>query len=653
MTAPTPSTALVVVDVQRDFLARPGLTPSADHLVARVAGLVDAFRIRGLPVMHVQTSTRADGADRMPHWRDRGVTACVEGTVGAEAPDGARPAEGELLVTKQHYRGFVDPEVAPWLRQRGVERVVVCGLYTHACVRETVLDAYEAGFDVWVAADAVATPEPLHGMLTQRWLEARAARFEPLAAVVAALDGESPPAHLLHRDPCDSAQIVTEVPRTGRGDVGRAVDAAAAAQIEWQARRASERAEYLDAWAAVLEDRAEALTAQIVREVAKPQAAAADEVRRAIGHVRTSAALARGDVAAPHEVAPGVAVRHHPVGVIGIVMPWNNPLALPVGKIAPALGFGNAVVCKPAPEGTATAWALRDSLVDAGIPAALLQVVPGEVDTAEALIDAPRVDAIAVTGSVATGRAVVARCGMHAKPLQAELGGNNAVIVLADADLEGIVRPLVRGAYSYSGQRCTAIRRFVVDGSVAARFETLLTAEIGRLVIGDPADPATDVGPLISLAARDRVALVVDDAVRDGARLVCGGRVPDDFTHGAWYAPTLLADVAATARVAQEETFGPVTVLLTVHGVDEAIAVANGVEQGLVAAVCTSDAVARGRVLDALRAGILQVGAGALPVHPDAPFGGWKASGFGPPEHGVWDAAFATRPQAVYGGDGS
>lgn len=650
MTARTPSPALVVVDVQRDFLARPGLTPSADHLVARVTAIVDAFRTRGLPVMHVQTRTRADGGDRMPHWRDLGVTACVEGTVGAAAPDGVGPAAGELLVTKQHYRGFGDPVVAPWLRERGVERVVVCGLYTHACVRETVLDAYEAGFEVWVAADAVATPEPLHGMLTRQWLEARAARFEPIATVVAALDGDAPPTSLLHHDPCDPTKVVTEVPRTARDDVRRAAEAAAVAQVAWKARPASERAEHLDAWAAVLEHRAEPLTAQIVREVAKPRAAAADEVRRAIGHVRTSAALARGEVAATSDVAPGVAVRHHPVGVIGIVMPWNNPLALPVGKIAPAIGFGNAVVCKPAPEGTATAWMLRESLVDAGVPADLLQVVPGGVDTAEALIDDPLVDAIAVTGSVATGRAVVARCGIHAKPLQAELGGNNAVIVLPDADLEAIVRPLVQGAYSYSGQRCTAIRRFVVDASVAARFEALLVAEIDRLVVGDPSDPATDVGPLISLAARDRVASVVDEAVRDGARVVAGGRVPEGFAHGPWYAPTLLTDVVAASRVAQEETFGPVTVVLAVDGVDEAIAVANGVEQGLVAAVCTSDAAARNRVLDALHAGILQVGAGALPVHPDAPFGGWKASGFGPPEHGVWDATFATRPQAVYGG---
>ena len=652
MTPPTPSTALVVVDVQRDFLARPGLTPSAEHLVARVAELVAAFRARGLPVLHVQTRTRADGADRMPHWREFGLTACVEGTPGAEAPGGVGPHDGELLVTKQHYRGFGDPVVAPWLRARGVDRVVVCGLYTHACVRETVLDAYEAGFEVWVATDAVATPEPLHGMLTQQWLEARAARFEPIAAVVAALDGDDAPSFLLHRDPCDSTRVLTEVPLTGRGDVRRAAEAAAAGQVEWAARPASERAERLDVWAAVLEDRAEELSDQIVREVAKPRAAADDEVRRAIGHARTSAALVRGDIAATREVAPGVAVRHHPVGVIGIVMPWNNPLALPVGKIAPAIGFGNAVVCKPAPEGTATAWALRRSLADAGIPVDLLQVVPGAVDTAEALIGDPRVEAIAVTGSVATGRAVAARCGMHGKPLQAELGGNNAVIVLADADLEEIVGPLVQGAYSYSGQRCTAIRRFVVDASVAERFEALVTAEIERLLIGDPSDRATAVGPLISLAARDRVARVVDDAVRDGARLVCGGRVPEGFTHGAWYAPTLLADVDPDARVAQEETFGPVTVLLTVDGVDEAIAVANGVEQGLVAAVCTGDAGTRRRVLDALRAGILQVGAGALPVHPDAPFGGWKASGFGPPEHGVWDAAFATRPQAVYGGDG-
>ena len=643
-------TALVVVDVQRDFLDRPGLTPSADVLVARVAALVAAFRSRGAPVVHVQTRTRADGADAMPHWRDRGVRACVEGTPGAASPAGVAPETGELVARKQHYRGFVDPTIVPALRERAVARVVVCGLYTHACVRETVLEAYEAGFDVWVASDAVSTPEPLHGILTREWLEARAARFASSAAVVDALDGrEGAPRHIVHRDPGDASRVLGDVAVDGADSVHAVAVAAADAQRAWASRPASERAARLDAWAAVLEARSDSLTELVVHEVAKPRAAAADEVRRAVGHVRAAAVLVRGDVAVTTALAPGVAVRHAPVGVVGIVMPWNNPLALPVGKIAPAVGFGNGVVFKPAPEGSLNGAALLDSLAAAGIPAGLVGMVTGAAETAEALVDEPLVDAVAVTGSIATGRAIAARCARRGKPLQAELGGNNAAVVLADADLDAVVGPLVAGAYSYAGQRCTAIRRFVVDDAIADRFEELARAAVAALPVGAPTDPETVVGPLISLAARDRVARIVDEAVAAGARVVCGGRVPEGLEHGAWYAPTLLADVDPESVVAREETFGPVTVLLRVHGIDEALRVANGVEQGLVAAVCTEDPAARRRLVDGLVAGIVQVGPGPVPVHPDAPFGGWKASGMGPPEHGVWDAAFATRPQAVYG----
>jgi acyl-CoA reductase-like NAD-dependent aldehyde dehydrogenase len=351
-------------------------------------------------------------------------------------------------------------------------------------------------------------------------------------------------------------------------------------------------------------------------------------------------------------VAPSVTVRNRPVGVIGILMPWNNPLALPCGKIAPALAFGNAIVFKPAPEGAATALALRESLADARIPSGLVSVVMGAVETAEAIIDEPLVNAVAVTGSIATGRATTARCGITGKPLQAELGGNNAAIVLADADLDDVVPTLIRGAFSYAGQRCTALRRFVVVAPVVKRFETIAAAVVDELVVGDPRDQRTEVGPLISTTARDRVAAAVAHARDEDVRVLRGGFVPPHLAHGAWYAPTLLAADDRDSEIVQEETFGPVAVVQVAADLDDALAAANGVVHGLVMAICTNQSAARRKVIEDAAVGIVQVGAGPLPVHPDAPFGGWKASGFGPPEHGEWDAAFATRPQAVYGDEG-
>ena len=192
MSAAPRRTALVLVDLQHDYLARPGLVPPASELVTHAACLLDGFRDLGLPVVHVHTRTRADGTDRMPHWRERGITACVEGTAGAETPSPLEPRAEELVATKQYYRGFADPAVEPWLRARDVERVVVAGIYTHACVRETAIDAYERGYEVWVGGDAVGSTEPAHSDATRAWLETRAARFRTTRAILADLGLEGP-----------------------------------------------------------------------------------------------------------------------------------------------------------------------------------------------------------------------------------------------------------------------------------------------------------------------------------------------------------------------------------------------------------------------------------------------------------------------------
>ena len=643
-------TALLLVDLQHDFLVREGLEPPAPTLVTRVADLLTAFRTHGAPVAHLRTRVRADASDAMPHWRAAGTLACIEGTPGAAAPPALVEQPGELVVHKQHYRGFNDL-LDVWLRSRDVTNVVIAGVYTHACVRETALDAYERGYRVTVASDAVASTEPVHAAETRRWLEARAAAFRASREVLGEdRDGSaaSTRAVVRHHDPCRNDRVLHEVPIGTADDVRIAVGTVAGARPEWQAASAETRAAALDRWADRLSDAAEMLRDAIVEEVAKPLTAAEDEVRRAIAHVRAAAALAREVHGGPRALTDGVAVRSRPVGIVGILMPWNNPLALPVGKIAPALAFGNGVVFKPAPEGTATAGAFLDEFVAAGLPPELLALVTGDASTGAAIADAPGIDALAITGSIAAGRAVAARCAATGKALQAELGGNNAAIVW-DHDLATHVPALVRAAYSYSGQRCTAIRRFVVHEARVEELVALVTDAIDALVVGEPADPATDIGPLISSAARDRIAAVVARARDSGAELVVGGDIPPSLAHGAWYRPTVLVTGDRDTEIVQEETFGPVVVIQPAADLDDAIAAANGVVQGLVMAVCSTDSAVRARVRDAAEVGIVQLGAGPVPVHADAPFGGWKASGFGPPEHGEWDAWFATRLQAVYG----
>lgn len=668
-------TALLLVDLQNDFLALPGLVPEVDVLCGKAASLLRGFRELRLPVAHAHTVTRADGSDRMPHWRRLGITRCVEGTPGAEPPPPLAPLAGELVARKRYYSAFGDPRLEAWLRERRVERLVVAGVYLHGCVRASALDAYERGYEVWVADDAVGTSEPLHGELSRAWLRERAASFRGVRDVLAALgagadaagargrsrdpgrelpvaviEGRARPAgshgRFEHRDPCRTARILCEVPLGGAAEIEEAARACAQAGRSWARADPALRAGLLERWASDLEANRALFGELLVREVAKPRPFAEEELGRAVAHARVAAELARTPGALP--VAPGVSARARPLGVVGLLTPWNNPLAIPVGKIAPALALGNAVVLKPAPAACETALALVESLERAGLPGGLVNVVLGGAEAARALCREPGVAAVSLTGSIATGRVVAALCAEAPKPLQAELGGNNAAIVLADADLERVVPQLVQAAFGFAGQRCTAIRRLVVERAIASRFEALAAEAMGALCVGDPADPSTAVGPLISAEKREQVMAAIERARAGGARLVAGGFVPPSLAHGAWLLPALLADVDPRSRLAQEETFGPVALLQVARDLDDALAIANGVPQGLVLAVHTRDAGARARVLEAAQAGIVQLAAGPLAVHPRAPFSGWKASGLGPPEHGVWDAAFYARTQAVY-----
>ncbi|HVN83343.1 MAG TPA: aldehyde dehydrogenase family protein [Candidatus Binatia bacterium] len=663
--------ALLLVDLQNDFLARPALTPSADALCQRATTLLRAARRHALPIAHAHTVTRADGADRMPHWQRRGVMECVEGTRGVLPPAALAPVDGELVLRKRFFSAFGDPRLDPWLREHGVRRLIVAGVYLHGCVRSTVLDAYERDYEVCVADDAVGTTEPLHAEITRSYLGERAASFRGVAGIIAELDGSDgmevrggerlpvaviagarrsrdSPRRFIHRNPCRTSEVLSQVPLADAAEVEAAVHAAQQTLDSWAARKPSERGDCLERWADEIEARRAQLVNLIVREVAKPRRFAEEEIGRAVAHVRIAAELARDPALQSQPVAPGVAAAQRPLGVVGLITPWNNPLAIPVGKIAPAVGFGNTVVFKPAPEASMTATAIVDSLEHVCVPPGVVNVVCGDADTVRALCGEPRVAAIAVTGSIATGRTVAALCADSMKPVQAELGGNNAAIVLRDADLDALVPGLVRGAFGFAGQRCTAIRRFVVEEAVRDRFVTLARAAVAALHIGDPDDPATEVGPVISIEKRDRVVALIEGAVADGARLIAGGVLPHDLAHGAWLTPALLFEANPRSRVAQEETFGPVAVILPARDLDDAIAIANGVPHGLLMSVHTRDARARAHVREAAQAGIVQLGSGPLAVHPRAPFVGWKASGLGPPEHGVWDAAFYTRVQAVY-----
>ena len=663
--------ALLLIDLQEDFLNRPGLVPEKSNLVERCGVLLDGWRRAGLSVLHAYTIVSPDGADRMPHWKKKDYWACVEGTPGSRPPPILAPRLDEAVFRKTMFSAFGNSGLDEALRALGVDTLVLGGVYLHSCVRATALDAYARGFEVWIAADAVGSTEPGHALMSRRYLDARAASFESSRAILARVGGERPRKidgeilpvanvagrwlaasdHELieKRNPSAWDDVPVHVPAAKPGDISEAGRSAAAAQIEWQRKPAPERASVLRLWASRLRARQDRLAQLMAHEIGKPVADAVRELIRASDLVELAADLAEREPDAFAVGRSGAMARRRPLGVVGLITPWNNPIGIPVGKIAPALAFGNAALWKPAWQAPRSAMAVIDSLEEAGLRNGLVNLVMGGAEAAEHVILDPNVAAVSLTGSFATGRLAQALCAEAGKPLQAELGGNNGAIVMPDCDVARFAPALARGAFAFSGQRCTATRRFIVHESLRPRFDQALIAAAKMLRIGLPAAPETALGPLSSRVAQMRVQTAIADAVAAGARLLGGGGVPDGYSQGCWLEPAILACDDHDAAIVQEETFGPVAVIETARNFEDALEKLNGVPQGLVASLYSDDRALRRRFAEEAAAGMLRFNETGFDIDPGAPFLGWKTSGLGPPEHGVWDRDFYTRPQAVYG----
>lgn len=657
------TTALLLVDLQNDFLRREGLFPAAADIVDRCTELLWAFRRNGWPVFHCRTHVARDGRDRMPHWIENGVFECVEGSAGAQAPEPLAERDGEPVFHKRFFSGFEASGLDAALRERKVDHVVVAGVYLHGCVRATVLEAYQRGYRVSVAREATGSTELLHAEVTRDWLDGRAAKVLGMRALLRSLgDATLPPfpaaasgcidgrwhdadgdhGGYVHRDPERPADVLHRIAFATPGQVREAVAVAHRAQPAWEAAPLQARREGLLAWKAAMAGQRETIVASMVRGVGKPRAAANEEFDRALRHIDSSVRLA----AEAQPISDGVEVAHRAVGTIAAITPWNNPVAIPVAKLAAALVQGNTVVWKPASQSTGCARLVLETLAASGLPTGLVQLLHGDAECVRELVRAPGIAAVAMTGSEAAGAQVRAWCALHAKPLQAELGGNNAALVMADADVDAAVAALVPAAYSYSGQRCTAIRRLVVVAPIADAFRQRWVEAVARLRIGAADEQDTDIGPLISVRQYERIASAVGDAISRGARCVTGGR---GHARGRlWFSPTLLECADPQDPIVQRETFGPVAVLQIADDAAHAIRLANAVPQGLLGAVFTRDPVACRRIGDALQVGILRLAGNIQRIDPDAPFGGWKGSQIGPPEHGAWDRQFFGRPQARY-----
>ncbi|MCC7407464.1 MAG: aldehyde dehydrogenase family protein, partial [Phycisphaeraceae bacterium] len=558
---------------------------------------------------------------------------------------------GERVVHKAGYNAFVDGGLAKALGESGCDQVVLAGVHLHACVRSIATECLERNLRVTIAADAVGSHDPLHAAATRRWLSERSVRFLGVGEILEELEGRGR-AGLVHRSPRDVNEMLFEVRTASRAEVEVAVGKAVHAQGSWRRSRWAERQRILTHVSERLEREAEAWARQMAVEIGKPVRHAREEVVRAAKNVRDIVRLATTvDVTGPDG---GTGVRHRPLGVVAVITPWNNPLAIALGKIAAAVAYGNTVVWKPSPAGTRLAERLMEELAEAGMPEGVVEMAPGDHTVAQWLAMHRGVDAVTFTGCTPAGHAMQEICGRRMAPLQAELGGNNAAIVWSDADLGYAAGQVASGAFAFAGQRCTANRRAIVANDVYESFVEKVKTATARLAWGEPLDEGTEIGPLISVGHRDRLLGVLDRARgRAGVRAIMvphegvAGDRPWERS-GAYMAPRIVCCEDPGDVVVQEEMMGPVLVVQRAGDFEEAMRLCNGVRQGLAAAIFTGRRELRERFRDEARAGIIKVNSSTAGVDVALPFGGWKASGIGPPEHGEGDRLFYTRMQAIY-----
>jgi aldehyde dehydrogenase (NAD+) len=350
-------------------------------------------------------------------------------------------------------------------------------------------------------------------------------------------------------------------------------------------------------------------------------------------------------------VRPGIDIEitREPVGVVGLITPWNFPIAIPAWKIAPALAYGNCVVFKPADLVPATAHALSQIIANAGVPPGVFNLVMGRGSVVgETLINHPDVAAISFTGSVQTGRTIAAACAASMKKFQLEMGGKNPLVVVDDADLKVAVECAANGAFFSTGQRCTASSRLIVTAGIHDRFISALTERMKSLVVDDALKSGTHIGPAVDQIQLEQDLRYVEIGKQEGARLVAGGDRLSRAAPGFYVAPTLFTDVQNGMRIAREEIFGPVAAVIRARDYDEALATANDTAFGLVAGICTTSLKHATHFKRNAEVGMVMVNLPTAGVDYHVPFGGRKASSYGPREQGRYAAEFYTTVKTSY-----
>lgn len=443
-----------------------------------------------------------------------------------------------------------------------------------------------------------------------------------------------------NRNPARHDDLVGLFARSNREDVERAVDAAQRAFNAWSETPAPQRAEMLFRVGNLLTERKEALAREMTREMGKVLSEARGDIQEAIDMCFLMAGEGRrlfGETT-PSELRNKFCMTVRvPVGVVGLITPWNFSMAIPAWKAMPALICGNTVVFKPAEDTPLSAVRLVEIFEEAGLPGGVLNMVTGYgPEAGRPLVEHPGVRLLSFTGSTETGRLVALACAEQTKPYSLEMGGKNAIIVLDDADLELALDGAIWCGFGTSGQRCTAASRLLVHQRLLPEFQERFAARAQALRLGDGLLETTDVGPVINQEAIEKIHAYTEIGLRKGAKLVTGGKraTQGDLANGWFYLPTMFTGVKPDMRIAQDEIFGPTVAVLSVDSLDEAIAVVNDSSYGLSASIYTADVNAAFRAMQSIDTGIVYVNAPPIGAEVHLPFGGTKSTGNGHREAG-------------------
>ena len=453
-------------------------------------------------------------------------------------------------------------------------------------------------------------------------------------------------------NPSDLSDVVGEYAQADAAQVQAAIAAARKAFPAWSTSGIQARADALEKVGLEILARREELGALLAREEGKTLPEAIGEVARAGNIFKFFAGeCLRQAGETLQSVRPGVSVEvtREPLGVIGLITPWNFPIAIPAWKIAPALAYGNCVVIKPADLVPGCAWAIAEIISRSGFPAGVFNLVMGKGrEVGEAIVSDKRVDGVSFTGSVGVGRGIANTCVNRGAKVQLEMGGKNPQIILDDANLDTAVELATQSAFYSTGQRCTASSRIIVTEGIYDRFVEAMIQRIKKIKVGSALEQGVDVGPVVSQAQLDQDLRYIALGQEEGARLACGGERVSCTTEGYFLAPTLFVDSTVDMRISREEIFGPVANVVRVKDYDEALAMANDTEFGLSAGICTTSLKYANHFKRHSQAGMVMVNLPTAGVDYHVPFGGRKGSSYGPREQGRYAQEFYTTVKTTY-----